>query len=169
MFMFSLAGDAREWYHSIPPASISSLIEFHASFTAYCQRLYSPKFIFHNCCGEYHESIQKKVVSDVDCEDYPDDLDQESFLFSPHSLASEVGYESDGYPRGEEGSLSVLMEQVKYLSAHIERLKSEYYAEDLPVPEADVPNGSFEETVEYLLDELASAPNELAVSDQTNT
>jgi hypothetical protein len=29
MFMFSLAGDAREWYHSLPPASISSLGEFH--------------------------------------------------------------------------------------------------------------------------------------------
>jgi hypothetical protein len=26
MFMFSLAGDARKWYHSLPPASISSLM-----------------------------------------------------------------------------------------------------------------------------------------------
>jgi hypothetical protein len=25
MFMFLLVGDAREWYHSLPPASISSL------------------------------------------------------------------------------------------------------------------------------------------------
>jgi hypothetical protein len=28
MFMFSLAGDAREWYFSLPPASISSLGNF---------------------------------------------------------------------------------------------------------------------------------------------
>jgi hypothetical protein len=36
MFMFSLAGDAHKWYHSLPPASISSLHGFHAAFTAYC-------------------------------------------------------------------------------------------------------------------------------------
>jgi hypothetical protein len=28
MFMISLAGDARKWYHSLPPASISSLEHF---------------------------------------------------------------------------------------------------------------------------------------------
>jgi hypothetical protein len=31
IFMFSLAGDAHEWYHSLPPASISSLREFHVA------------------------------------------------------------------------------------------------------------------------------------------
>ena len=40
MFMFSLARDARKWYHSLPPATISSLGNFHATFTTYCQRLY---------------------------------------------------------------------------------------------------------------------------------
>jgi hypothetical protein len=32
MFMFSLAGDARKWYHSLPPASISSLNGVPCSF-----------------------------------------------------------------------------------------------------------------------------------------
>ena len=35
MVMFALAGDARKWYHYLPPASISSLIVFHASFTTF--------------------------------------------------------------------------------------------------------------------------------------
>jgi hypothetical protein len=41
MFMFSLDRDAREWYRSLPPASISSLREFHASFNTQCQKFYS--------------------------------------------------------------------------------------------------------------------------------
>jgi hypothetical protein len=40
MFMFSLARDVRKWYHSLPPASISSLSEFHAAFVAYYQEFY---------------------------------------------------------------------------------------------------------------------------------
>jgi hypothetical protein len=55
MFMFSLAGDAREWYHSLPPASISSLEEFHAAFNRHCQRFYSYELICHNCCEEYKD------------------------------------------------------------------------------------------------------------------
>jgi hypothetical protein len=53
MFMFSLVGDAREWYHSFPPASISSLEQFCTSFNKHCQRYYSSKLIFHYCCEEY--------------------------------------------------------------------------------------------------------------------
>jgi hypothetical protein len=53
MFMISLAGDAREWYHSLPPTIISSLGEFHAVFNRHCQRFYSSEFICHNFCEEY--------------------------------------------------------------------------------------------------------------------
>jgi hypothetical protein len=168
MFMFSLAGDARKWYHSLPPASISSLHGFHAAFTTYCQRLYPPELICHNCCEGYHNSIQEKVVSDVSCGEDPDDLDQNSVLSPPHSSASEAGYESDEVPREEDGALSKLMEQVKYLSAQLEGLKYEDCAEDFPVLEADALSNSFEEIVEDLLDELASTPDELVVSDQSN-
>ena len=55
---------------------------------------------------------------------------------------------------------------MKYLSAQLERLKSEDYAEDLPVSEANVLNGSFEEIIEDFVNALTSAPDELVVSDQ---
>jgi hypothetical protein len=57
---------------------------------------------------------------------------------------------------------------VKYLSSQLERLKYEDYAEDFPVLEANSLRNSFEEIVEYLLDELASTLDELAVLDQRN-
>jgi len=168
MFMFSLVGDARKWYHSLPPATISSLSDFHAAFTTYCQRLYPPELICHNCCEGYHNSIQEKVVSDESCGEDLDDLDQNSVPSPPHPSASEAGYESDKVPREEDGALSKLIEQVKYLSAQLEGLKHEDCAEDFPVLEADTLSNSFEEIVEDLLDELASTPDELAVSDQSN-
>ena len=41
LFMLSLGGDARLWYKSLLPSSISSLKEFHAVFHKYCKRMYS--------------------------------------------------------------------------------------------------------------------------------
>jgi hypothetical protein len=38
MFMYSLYGDARQWYFSLPPSSISSLKDFHRAFTEHCKR-----------------------------------------------------------------------------------------------------------------------------------
>jgi hypothetical protein len=60
------------------------------------------------------------------------------------------------------------MQQVRYLSAQLKGLKYEDCAEDFPVLEADALSNSSEEIVEDSLDELASAPDELAVSDQSN-
>jgi hypothetical protein len=148
MFMFSLAGDACKWYHSLPPASISSLNGFHAAFTAYCQKLYPSESICHNCCGGYHNYMQDETVSDVGCEDGLDDLDHKSILSPPHSSASEVGYESDEYPMGEEDSLSELMEKVKCLSTQLEGLKYEDCAEDFPSWEED---GALSELVEQAI------------------
>jgi hypothetical protein len=53
MFMFSLYGDARQWYFSLPPSSISSLKDFHRAFTEHCKRYFSDEFAFDNCCDEY--------------------------------------------------------------------------------------------------------------------
>jgi hypothetical protein len=53
MFMFSLYGDARQWYFSLPPSSISSLKDFHSTFTEHCKRYFSDDFAFDNCCDEY--------------------------------------------------------------------------------------------------------------------
>jgi hypothetical protein len=121
MFMFSLAGDARRWYHSLPPASISSLSEFHAAFTTYCQKLYPSELIFHNCCeGYYNKCIQDRDVFYEGYEDDPDDLDQESVLSPPHSSAS-----------GE------VMELVKSINARLDRWEAERCVEDFPPFEED--------------------------------
>jgi hypothetical protein len=53
MFMFSLYGDARQWYFSLPPSSISSLKDFHKAFTKHCKRYFSDELAFDNCCDEY--------------------------------------------------------------------------------------------------------------------
>ena len=41
MFVFSLEGDAHEWYRSLPPSSIYSLKEFHTIFHHRCERFFS--------------------------------------------------------------------------------------------------------------------------------
>jgi hypothetical protein len=68
MFMFSLDEDAREWYRSLPPASISSLREFHATFNTQCQKFYSSELIRHSCCEEYRDGVQDIVHSCERCE-----------------------------------------------------------------------------------------------------
>jgi hypothetical protein len=40
MFMYSLDGDARKWYFSLPPSNISSLKDFHRVFNDHCKRFY---------------------------------------------------------------------------------------------------------------------------------
>ena len=51
--MYSLYGDARQWYFSLPPSSISSLKDFHRAFIEHCKRYFSDEFAFGNCCDEY--------------------------------------------------------------------------------------------------------------------
>jgi len=69
MFMILLAGYAHEWYHSLPPASISSLDKFHADFDRLCQKFYSYEFVSHSYCKEYNDCVQNIEDSNVDCED----------------------------------------------------------------------------------------------------
>ena len=72
MVMYSLYGDARGWYFSLPPSSISSLKDFHTVFHKHCKRYFSAEFLFENCCEEYelHDEIE--------------DIDREEFV--PHNL-----------------------------------------------------------------------------------
>ena len=126
MFMISLAGDACEWYHSLPPASISSLREFHVDFSRHCQRFYSLEFIFHNCCEEYEDSDQDMAGSNESCKDE----DHEE----------------------EEEALGELMELVKSLSVKIERLESEQTVEDSPILETDVLHSPTDgDSIEYFI------------------
>jgi hypothetical protein len=124
MFMFSLDRDAREWYRSLPPASIPSLREFHAAFNRHCQQFYSSKLICHNCCEEYKDCVQGMIVSNESCEDeiYEDGI-----------------RENEGYTSKE------LMEMVKCLSTRMEGLEEDFShrsyeedAEDIPVLETNV-------------------------------
>lgn len=96
MFMFSLAGDAHEWYHSLPPASIYSLGEFHVVCNAHCYNFYPSELICHSCCKGYNDCIPDRVASYEGCEDEPDDLDQKSVLSHPCSSVSEEIHEDEG-------------------------------------------------------------------------
>jgi hypothetical protein len=147
MFMFSLAGDAHEWYHSLPPASISSLREFHAAFSRHCQRHYSSELICHNCCEEYEGHDQDVVVSYESCKD------------EDHE---------------EEDALGELTELVEYLSAEIEELKADHdcclfeeNTEDFPVLEVVVLGGPTDEGSiqdSMVVETLVSAPHKPVVS-----
>jgi hypothetical protein len=58
MFMYSLEGDARGWYRSLPPSSISSLQEFHTMFHHHFKIFYPDDLLFENCCKEFEFYIQ---------------------------------------------------------------------------------------------------------------
>ena len=96
MFIFSLAGDAREWYFSLPPANISSLEQFYAVFNKHCKNFYSFELICHNYCEEWEGHDQDMVVSNED-------------------------YKNEDYME-EEYVLGEVMELIKYLSTKLERL-----------------------------------------------
>ena len=52
MFMYSLEQDARDWYFSLPAASISSLKEFHTCFRKHCKYMFLAKLFFKYCCEQ---------------------------------------------------------------------------------------------------------------------
>ena len=60
MFMYSLDGDAHEWYFSLPPSNISSLKNFHKVFHEHCKMYFLDEFLFENCCEEYesHDEVE---------------------------------------------------------------------------------------------------------------
>jgi hypothetical protein len=101
MFMFSLAEDAREWYFSLPPASISSLAKFHACFNRHCRKFYSSKFIYYKCCEECGDNEKYMVVS------------YEGYEY--------VGGYKDEDPKEEEDAWGEVMELIKYPTAKLER------------------------------------------------
>jgi hypothetical protein len=114
MFSFSLEGDAHEWFQYLPPASISSLEQFHASFDIHCQKFYSSKLIYHRCCEEYKDYVQDITNSYERCED--------------------EGYTSEEFINPVK-SLSARIEE---LEADFACHSYEENAEDIPVLEEDV-------------------------------
>jgi hypothetical protein len=80
MFMYSLDGDARKRYFSLPPSNISSLKDFHRVFNEHCKRFYPSKSICHNCCEGYVECAQDLLDFFVE---YKDEKD---FIHSPNEI-----------------------------------------------------------------------------------
>ena len=72
VFVYSLHGDARKWYHSLPAASISSLQEFHAAFHKYAKRYYSSDKLLEECCETYKFYIQQEEKCSS-CDELSDD------------------------------------------------------------------------------------------------
>ena len=62
VFIYSLDGDAREWYFSLPPSSISSLKYFHTVFHKHCKSYFSAEFLFENCCKKYELHNETKGI-----------------------------------------------------------------------------------------------------------
>ena len=62
MFMYSLDGDAREWYFSLPPSIISSFKDFHTVFHKHYKRYFSAEFFFENFCEEYELHDETKDI-----------------------------------------------------------------------------------------------------------
>jgi hypothetical protein len=68
MFVFSLEGDAHEWYRSLPPSSISSLKEFYRVFHHGCERYFAQEILLEGCCEEFHSHIQNVYSSSCEHE-----------------------------------------------------------------------------------------------------
>lgn len=60
MFMYSLEGEARQRYQSLPVSSISSLNYFHVAFHSFCKRIYHVECLLNDCCKQF-KSLSKKL------------------------------------------------------------------------------------------------------------
>ena len=54
LFGYLLEGIARNWYWSLPIASISSLENFHAAFHLFCKGIFSADLLYPECCHEFN-------------------------------------------------------------------------------------------------------------------
>jgi hypothetical protein len=61
MFMYSLKGDAREWYFSLPASSICSLRDFHVAFNKHCKRYFPHELLLEDCCEKYESRAQRTI------------------------------------------------------------------------------------------------------------
>jgi hypothetical protein len=54
LFCFSLEGIARDWYRSLPNASVSSLADFHEAFHVFCEGIFPFDLLYPQCCNEFY-------------------------------------------------------------------------------------------------------------------
>lgn len=100
MFMYSLEGDARQWYRYLPSSSISSLREFYAVFIKYCKRYFSPDILLEYCCEQFEPYIQQtiKMIHDVPDERLQRVICEDSLEYSQSDSDSFYDH-LDVYPR----------------------------------------------------------------------
>jgi hypothetical protein len=118
--------------------------------------------------GDYEKSFPTGLVYGH-YESNPWENQEEEIL--PDMIMSKEGCDDEGCKNrrlGEEDALSKLIEQAKSLTAQHARLESEDHGEDFQVTKADVLDGSLKEMIEDFVSALASAPDELVVSDQND-
>jgi hypothetical protein len=73
MFMYSLEGDVRQWYRTLPASSISSLKDFHEVFFSHCKIIYPAERLFENCCEGYASYIQDSTSDSSSSDDERDE------------------------------------------------------------------------------------------------
>jgi hypothetical protein len=69
MFMYSLEGDVRQWYRTLPASSISSLKYFHDVLYSHCKIIYLAERLFENCCEGYASYIQDSTSDSSSSDD----------------------------------------------------------------------------------------------------
>jgi hypothetical protein len=55
---FFIRGIARDWYRSLPNASVNSLADFHAAFHVFCKDHFPDDLLYPECCHEFYLLIQ---------------------------------------------------------------------------------------------------------------
>lgn len=83
LFYFSLEGISRDWYQSLPIASISILVDFHATFHVFCKGIFSANFLFPECCHEFNLLYKDPNI----CEEFAtteDTLHYDQEINNPH-------------------------------------------------------------------------------------
>jgi hypothetical protein len=77
MFMYSLEGEACEWFRSLLPSSISSLKYFHVAFNNHCKKYFSADLLFEHCYEQFGSYIQNSIISSSSSENERDILFEE--------------------------------------------------------------------------------------------
>jgi hypothetical protein len=88
LFCFSLEGIARDWYRSLPNASVSSLADFHAAFHVFCKDHFPADLLFPECCHEFNLS-KSELQGEYAAEENTFHHDQE-IIDSPHDNLSDA-------------------------------------------------------------------------------
>ena len=112
MFMYSLEGNARLWYRSLPISSVSSIKYFHAVFYDYCKRIYFADHLLEDYCEQFKFN---KSLSNNDQHSIINETHEEIFHYEAQS-SIEKNIENHTIYEGLQNNLKVCVDdsQVKY-------------------------------------------------------